>query len=479
MTVPPGPGPQSATLEWAALVFWRKRNEGFEWREYVRTTILLRRQERRRKIEDAKAAAVENVLKGGRKGLDAAAAGLGAAGSGATAAAGWIAKKARSHGARLVSLARSGTRRGAEQLYRVGARIRARSAPVLRRARTRAVSALEPILALLARNEVRVPLAFTCLVAAGGATVHAFGRSSHAEAAFAAAIALATGVLVLAPRLLGARRTDASEGSGKAGRTAYLDQVRNAAARLPLIGQWSALRVAASIAALVLVTYAALTLWTRSFPSLVSLPGIPVLSQPALEGTATAVSGDTLSVAGRHLRLAGIEAPVEAQECSKPRTKRWRCGVAAREALSRAVRGRRVACVITAQDGAGAVEGRCTIKGADVAEAQVRAGYAFASGGLFASYAGAEEEARSGQAGLWAGEAERPDAWRSRRWEEAKQSAPGSCPIKGQITSGKRVYLLPWSPAYERARINARRGERWFCSEEEAQSAGWTAERRS
>ena len=30
---------------------WRRRNDGFEWREYVRTTILVRRGDRRRTAE--------------------------------------------------------------------------------------------------------------------------------------------------------------------------------------------------------------------------------------------------------------------------------------------------------------------------------------------------------------------------------------------------------------------------------------------
>jgi len=40
---------------------WRRRSEGFEWKEYVRTTILVRRADRQRRIEDARAAAVAKV----------------------------------------------------------------------------------------------------------------------------------------------------------------------------------------------------------------------------------------------------------------------------------------------------------------------------------------------------------------------------------------------------------------------------------
>ncbi len=35
------------------------------------------------------------------------------------------------------------------------------------------------------------------------------------------------------------------------------------------------------------------------------------------------------------------------------------------------------------------------------------------------------------------------------------------------------IYHMPWSPWYDRVRIDDSRGERWFCSEAEALAAGW------
>ena len=98
----------------------------------------------------------------------------------------------------------------------------------------------------------------------------------------------------------------------------------------------------------------------------------------------------------------------------------------------------------------------------------------FAGGGLFASYSGLERQARDAKAGIWAaGDAERPSEFRAKVWEEAKRRAPDGCPIKGLVTGGDRVYVLPWSPDYERGRIQKARGERWFCSEREAEAAGF------
>lgn len=49
------------------------------------------------------------------------------------------------------------------------------------------------------------------------------------------------------------------------------------------------------------------------------------------------------------------------------------------------------------------------------------------------------------------------------------------CNIKGNIsyTTGEKIYHLPGQQYYEQTTINLADGERWFCSEVEAQAAGW------
>jgi hypothetical protein len=48
------------------------------------------------------------------------------------------------------------------------------------------------------------------------------------------------------------------------------------------------------------------------------------------------------------------------------------------------------------------------------------------------------------------------------------------CNVKGNIgVSGDRIYHVPGQKLYSEARINLRKGERWFCSEEAARDAGW------
>ncbi len=61
----------------------------------------------------------------------------------------------------------------------------------------------------------------------------------------------------------------------------------------------------------------------------------------------------------------------------------------------------------------------------------------------------------------------------------AQPSTPaGPCRIKGNINDkGDRIYHVPGSDSYERTGISTSRGERWFCTEEEARKAGWRAPR--
>jgi hypothetical protein len=50
----------------------------------------------------------------------------------------------------------------------------------------------------------------------------------------------------------------------------------------------------------------------------------------------------------------------------------------------------------------------------------------------------------------------------------------GPCEIKGSISSdGQRLYHLPGQKYYSRIVVNPRKGEHWFCTEEEAKVAGW------
>jgi hypothetical protein len=84
-----------------------------------------------------------------------------------------------------------------------------------------------------------------------------------------------------------------------------------------------------------------------------------------------------------------------------------------------------------------------------------------------------EEKARAARVGVWQGEAEPAWIFRANRWQAAETEAPAGCAIKGNITENGHIYHMPWSPWYGKVKIDPAQGERWFCSEAEAQSAGW------
>lgn len=54
----------------------------------------------------------------------------------------------------------------------------------------------------------------------------------------------------------------------------------------------------------------------------------------------------------------------------------------------------------------------------------------------------------------------------------ANISAPAGCSIKGNISTEK-IYHLPGCDSYDKTVIDESKGERWFCTEEEAVAAGW------
>ncbi|MEK7516648.1 MAG: thermonuclease family protein [Patescibacteria group bacterium] len=79
-------------------------------------------------------------------------------------------------------------------------------------------------------------------------------------------------------------------------------------------------------------------------------------------------------------------------------------------------------------------------------------------------FVAAEREAREAKRGLWSGVCT----------ESAVPSAQGDgCNIKGNISSGGKIYHLPGCGSYEKTVIDESAGERWFCSEADAEAAGW------
>lgn len=192
-----------------------------------------------------------------------------------------------------------------------------------------------------------------------------------------------------------------------------------------------------------------------------------------LSGTASVIDGDTIEIDGKHVRLEGIDAPETAQVCRRANGRDWSCGRAAADALAELVGARRVTCREEGTDKYDRVLGICSVDGVDISAELVRRGYAWAFVKYSDRYVKEEAEAKAAAAGIWQGEAEPAWIYRQNRWKVAEGDAPQGCAIKGNITANGQIYHMPWSPWYGRVKVDPTRGERWFCSEAEAQEAGW------
>jgi endonuclease YncB( thermonuclease family) len=433
---------------------WNRKSEGSD----VRTAFAMRREQLRQRVMGAGRAVGSRFQATGA----ATAAGLRAAGA-ATLGGAQAARRAAASGSRRMlsgvgatvargaGLGRAGAAvLGAARAGGGAAAVRARrmlagSAALAAMASQKARTATGSLAGSLARPVVAGTLAAagTLFLGLGIGRYRGTGLDSEAIATLAIGGALTVALLPIGlSRLTGALPGLASPVGGMA---------------------------AAGVAVL-----AAAALWSaqRDTISLSSIGG-----GKEVVGRAAVVAGDLLKVADTTVRLSGIEAPERAQLCGKDAGK-WRCAEAARSALSKVVAGRPVRCRLSGTDSGGSPLGHCSIDSVDINADLVRQGYAFAEGGASSRYAGHEKDARTAKAGMWIADIQRPAEFRAKAWEEAKRRAPDGCPIKGQVTGAERIYVLPGTPAYERLRVQSSRGDRWFCSEQDAASAGFKAAQR-
>lgn len=154
-----------------------------------------------------------------------------------------------------------------------------------------------------------------------------------------------------------------------------------------------------------------------------------------LSGSAIVIDGDTLDVAGKRVRLAGIDAPEWDQVCwsSAARVGRrsdrqdkiplraanskgvWACGSSAHRALAALVRGRVVRCTVTGTDKYNRALVACKAGRIELNSEMVRSGWAVAYRRYSDAYVGEEEEAKAARRGIWSGTFKMPEEWRHER----------------------------------------------------------------
>lgn len=204
--------------------------------------------------------------------------------------------------------------------------------------------------------------------------------------------------------------------------------------------------------------------------STVSLPAFAL----DISGRAMIQDGDTFRIGGQVIRLNGIDAPENGQDCKRGGGS-YNCGAKAENKLRSILRDG-VTCSGDRFDDFDRLLADCNVDGVDVSASMVRSGWALAFRRYSEAYVPDEDAARSDELGMWAGEFVPPWEFRANGWANAAQLAPDpACPIKGNISKRGRIYHTPWSRSYSRTKINTAKGERWFCDEAEALAAGWRA----
>ena len=91
-----------------------------------------------------------------------------------------------------------------------------------------------------------------------------------------------------------------------------------------------------------------------------------------------------------------------------------------------------------------------------------------------AEFADYETRAKEGKRGLWGLCGGLHESGEIDPITEVQGPPSPECAIKGNISSeGERIYHVAGCGSYEKTQVDVRAGERWFCSEQDAQNAGW------
>lgn len=183
------------------------------------------------------------------------------------------------------------------------------------------------------------------------------------------------------------------------------------------------------------------------------------------------VDGDTIELSnGQKVRYIGIDTP----ESVDPRTSPQCFGKEASAKNKELVEGKKVRLVkdISETDRFGRLLRYVYLENTFINEVLVKEGFAKSSSyppdiKYQEAFRAAEAFARTHNKGLWGSCGQTSS-------NTTVLAAHSNCPIKGNIaSSGEKIFHLPGGSYYEKTVIDESKGERWFCSETEALSAGW------
>ena len=243
----------------------------------------------------------------------------------------------------------------------------------------------------------------------------------------------------------------------------------------------------------VTVTVAPTTPATPAPPAVVTSMPRPTVQAPRPAPTAARpaatlypvvgiTDGDTIKVrvggTTERVRLIGLDAPeLKGPECwSEKASSRMQSLVQSRSVQlvrdptqdDRDRYGRLLRHVVTAD---GRLVAQALIEGGFAKEYTYDRAYAHRD-----AYRAAQERARGKRLGVWSAACASPAPVAPA--PTAAPAAParpsGGCVIKGNISSsGEKIYHVPGGGSYDVTVITESKGERWFCSEQAAEAAGW------
>lgn len=207
----------------------------------------------------------------------------------------------------------------------------------------------------------------------------------------------------------------------------------------------------------------------------------PQYAQANVTGKPRVIDGDTLEIGDQRIRLHGIDAPEAKQTCVE-NGQRWGCGTSATSALAQMIGTHLVVCQQRDVDRYKRIVAVCHLAGPDgqnVNRWMVANGWALAYRRYSRDYVADENAAKKSGKGVWRGQFIPPWDWRRGKRLAAYKKRTNVCGIKGNINRrGQRIYHVPTGQHYSRTRINTDKGERWFCSEDDARRAGWRKSKR-
>ena len=225
-----------------------------------------------------------------------------------------------------------------------------------------------------------------------------------------------------------------------------------------------------------------------------------VWASPGLAASATVRDGSTLQLGTVTYRLDGIDVPAIDQLCIDAHADSWTCGIEARDQLIKLIGNRQVSCEDLGADPTYKKRhiGICTVEGETVSlnQSLIRQGFALSLESAKGRFKDDETRASDNRQGLWKGCFVAPQEFRRGRKDGPlmggacrpdrereiraalfpnEPAMPSGCNIKGKFATRARVtgnlgiYHLQACRSYP----GLTEPDRWFCSEEDAQAAGF------